>query len=230
MRLQIRIIFWWAAILSNSDEKKITEVLWPYVRDILSPPDINLSKEEMVIDYSTGTIRNKLSVLRGLGEKVANKITDNRPYADITDFIQKKVVGPSLTRKLIHVGVLDSLFEPGMNLMEKMQVYENAVEIENYKQKIFEKSQGEIVMNQPLEKIIEVAKEHPKTKRCKHEIKEGKIDMKYAFMNPIQDYILKKAIFPTMPMKLSDIIKNYARAVQVITAGNSAYTIDENSV
>ena len=114
--------------------------------------------------------------------------------------------------------------------MEKMQFYENAVEVENYKDKICQKSDGEICIDQPLEYIIEAAKENPKTKRCKHDIKEGKIDMKYAFMNPIQDYILKKAIFPTMPMKLSDIIKNYARAVQVITAGDSAYTINENSI
>ena len=129
---------WWTAVLSNASEKEITEVLWPHVRTILSPPDINLSREEMVIDYKNGTIRNKLSILRGLGEKVANKITDGRPYADIHDFVTKKTVGFALARKLIHVGVLDSLFEANTNLMEKMQIFEDAVEEHNYKKKIYD--------------------------------------------------------------------------------------------
>lgn len=217
---------WWAAVLSNAEEKEITEVLWPHVRNILSPPDINLSKEEMVIDYSTRTIRNKLSVLRGLGEKVANRITEGRPYLNIEDFVSKKVVGASLTRKLIHVGVLDSLFTPGKNLMDKMQEYENTLEMINYKNKIFEKTEGEIVMNQPLDKFIEVAKNHPKSKRCKHEVKEGKIDIKYAFMNPIKDYILKKSIFPTMPMKLHDIIRNSCSNVIIINTEAGSYAVD----
>jgi DNA-directed DNA polymerase III PolC len=219
---------WWAAVLSNAEEKEITEVLWPHVRDILSPPDINLSREEMVIDYESGTIRNKLSVLRGLGEKVANKITENRPYSDIQEFVEKKVIGPALTRKLIHIGVLDSLFKPGMNLMEKMQAYEDAVEIFKYKEKIFQKSENEIVWNQPLDKFIEVAKTHPKTRRCKHEIKQGIIDMKYAFMNPIKDFILKKSVFPTMPMNLHDIIKTSAKNVKIIDTGSSVYAMDED--
>lgn len=217
---------WWAAVLSNASSKEITEVLWPHVREILSPPDINLSKEEMVIDYETKTIRNKLSVLKGLGEKVANRITEGRPYKNLEDFVTKKVVGVSLARKLIHVGVLDSLFKPGMNLMDKMQEFENTVELYNYKKKIFDKTEGEIVMNQPIEKFIEAAKAHPKSKRCKHEVKEGKIDMKYAFMNPIKDYILKKSIFPTMPMKLHDIITTSCNNVSIINTEKGSYAVD----
>ena len=220
---------WWAAVLSNAEEKEITEVLWPHVRDILSPPDINLSREEMVIDYESGTIRNKLSVLRGLGEKVADKITENRPYSDINELVQKEVVGPALTKKLIHIGVLDSLFKPGMNLMEKMQSYEDAVELWKYKKKIYEKSEGKISLNQPLDDFIEAAKINPKTRRCKHQIKQGVIDMKYAFMNPVKDFILKKSIFPTMPMNLYDIIKKNTKNVQVIDTGVSLYAIDDSN-
>lgn len=219
---------WWAAVLSNAEEKEITEVLWPHVRDILSPPDINLSKEEMVIDYDTKTIRNKLSVLRGLGEKVANKITDGRPYKDIQDFVEKKTVGHSLARKLIHVGVLDSLFKPGSNLMEKMQEFENAVEVYKYKEKIMKKSNDEIFYDQPLEEFIIAAKIHPETKRCKHEIKEGRIDEKYIFMNPIKDYILKKSIFPTMPMQLHDIIKENTSKVKVINTEVASFALDDH--
>jgi DNA-directed DNA polymerase III PolC len=218
---------WWAAVLSNAEEKEITEILWPYVRNILSPPDINLSKEEMVIDYNSGTIRNKLSVLRGLGEKAANKITENRPYANINELVEKEVLGTALAEKLTHIGVLDSLFDSKMNLMEKMQAYKDAVEVWKYKKKIFEKSEGEIVLNQPLEKFIEAAKKHPKTRRCKHEIRKGVIDMKYAFMNPMKDYILKKSIFPTMPMVLHDIIKENSNNVKIIDTGTSVYAMSE---
>lgn len=218
---------WWTAVLSNAPEKEITEVLWPHVRTLLSPPDINLSKEEMVIDYKNGTIRNKLSILRGLGEKVANKITDGRPYADIHDFVKKKTVGFALARKLIHVGVLDSLFGGTPNLMEKMQIFEDAVEEYNYKKKIHDKSDGEILMDQPLESFMELAKANTKTKRCKHEIKEGKIDTKYIFMNPMKDFILKKSIFPTMPMKLHDIIVDEGcNNVQIMNAGETSYALD----
>jgi DNA-directed DNA polymerase III PolC len=217
---------WWAAVLSNAEEKEITEVLWPHVRDILSPPDINLSKEEMVIDYDSGTIRSKLSVLKGLGEKVANKITGGRPYKDIQDFVEKKTVGHSLARKLIHVGVLDSLFPAGSNLMEKMQAFENAVEVYKYKEKIMKKSDEEIFYDQPLEDFIEAAKLNEKTRRCKHEIKEGKIDEKYIFMNPVKDYILKKSIFPTMPMQLTSIIKENSNKVKIINTSVSSFALN----
>ena len=216
---------WWAAVLSNAEEKEITEVLWPYVKDVLSPPDINLSKEEMVIDYESGTIRNKLSVLKGLGEKVANKITNGRPYKDIQDFVDKKAVGHSLTLKLIHVGVLDSLFKPDSNLMEKMQEFENAVEVYKYKDKIMKKSENEVYWDQPIDKFIQAAKEHPKTSRCKHVIKEGKIDEKYIFMNRVKDFILKKSIFPTMPIQLTDIIKENCKTVKIINTSVSSFAI-----
>jgi len=217
---------WWAAVLSNAEEKEITEVFWPYVKDILSQPDINLSEEEMVIDYKNNTIRNKLSALKGLGPKVADKIKENRPYTSLQDFIEKEAVGPALTKKLIHVGVFDSLFDKEDNLIDKMQKYENGLKILEYKKKITEKSEGEIAWDQPLENFIEKAKEHPKTKRCKHVIKQGKIDLEYAFMNPIKDFILKKSTFPIMPIKLYDIIKESTRDVKVVNTESASYAID----
>ena len=218
---------WWAAVLSNAEEKEITEVLWPHVKDILSPPDINLSKEEIVIDYETGTLRNKLSVLRGLGVKVAQSIIGNRPYSDIHDFVKKEVVGPSLVRSLIHVGVMDSMFPKDANLMEKMQLFENALNTWEYKNKMNEKSGKQLDMNLEINEFIETAKKHPLTKRCRHKIPEGEIDLKYAFMNPIKDYILKKSIFPTMPVKLYDIIRNSTQNVKVINSNDNTYALDE---
>jgi DNA polymerase-3 subunit alpha len=220
---------WWAAVLSNAEEKEITEVLWPHVKDILSPPDINLSKEEIVIDYETRTLRNKLSVLRGLGIKVAQNIIDNRPYSTIHDFVTKEVVGPSFVRSLIHVGVMDSLFPKNTNLMEKMQQFENALSTWEYKKKMHEKSLKELDLNLDLTNFIEAAKTHPMTKRCRHKIPEGKIDLKYAFMNPIKDYILKKSIFPTMPVKLYDVIKNNTKNVRMISSNGNSYIVGKKN-
>lgn len=217
---------WWSAVLSNAEEKEITEVLWPYVKDILSFPDINLSKEEMVIDYQNNMIRNKLSVLRGLGTKVAQSIVDGRPYLDIHDFVKKEVVQPSLARNLIHVGVMDSLFPKDMNLMNKMQNFENALNTWKYKKKMHEKSSNELDLDDSIEVFMAKARVHPATKKCRHFIKEGQIDLKYAFMNPIKDYILKKSIFPTMPIKLYDTIKNNAKNAKIINSSDSFYVMD----
>lgn len=216
---------WWAAVLSNADDKEITEVLWPHVKDILSPPDINLSEEEIVIDYDNGTLRSKLSVLKGIGEKAANKITDGRPYKNIGDFVQKQSVGHSLTKKLINVGVLDSLFPPKSSVLEKMKLYENAREEYKYKKKIFEKSEGEIPMDLPLGDFIEKAKNHPKTKRCQHKIKEGRVDSDYGWMDPIDNYLLKKSVFPNMLMNLHDILSSNPQKTRIIKADKSCYAI-----
>ena len=218
---------WWAAVLSNAEEKEITEVLWPHVKKILLPPDINLSREEIVIDYETGTLRNKLSVLRGLGVKVAQNIIDNRPYLTVDDLIIKEVVGPALVRSLIHVGVMDSLFPKNTNLMEKMQQFENALSAWEYKKKMYQKSNKELNLDLDLLSFIEAAKVHSLTKRCRHKIPEGKIDLKYAFMNPIKDYILKKSIFPTMPAKLYDVIKSSTKNVKLISSNGNSYVFNK---
>jgi DNA polymerase III subunit alpha len=100
---------WYAAILTHATEQEITGKLWPYVKEFISPPDINLSTNVMVVDYANEKIRSKLGVIRGIGEATIEPIVAARPYKDIQDFVDKDVAGQSLTHKLIHVGVLDSL-------------------------------------------------------------------------------------------------------------------------
>ena len=41
-----------------------------------------------------------------------------------------------LAHKLIHVGVLDSLFPPKTGLLEKLKMYEDAVECKKYAEKV----------------------------------------------------------------------------------------------
>jgi DNA-directed DNA polymerase III PolC len=175
---------WWAAVLTNADEEEITTSLFKHVRDKVSPPDINLSSDTMEIDYASGKIRAKLGVLKGMGDTVIQPIIQNRPYADIKDFVRKKVSGPSLTRKLIHVGVMDSLFPSGYTLLAKMQSYEDAIHEVAYEEKI---KQG---------KKVKVPK-------------KGEIDKQYLSLSPLQDFKLKKSILPTLPSNLSNLVIKY---------------------
>ncbi len=180
---------WWTAVLSNADEEEITNVLYRHVKDILAPPDINLSTDEMVIDYSTGKIRAKLTVLKGLGDSAVQPIVSGRPYKDIKDFVKKRVCGPSLTKKLIHVGVMDSLFPASFDLLTKMQVYEDVVKLVEHEDKL---AKG-------------VKAKAPK---------KGSIDPEYLGLHPIADFAIRKSIFPTMPVSLFDIMIKHSRKMQ----------------
>lgn len=180
---------WWAAILSNADEQEISNELYSHVKDIVAPPDINLSTDEMYIDYETGTIRAKLTVLRGLGDKAVEAIVSNRPYKDIKDFIKKKVCGPSITKKLIHVGVMDSLFPKNTDFLGKMQIYEDSINQVEYESKI--------------EKGIKAKSPKP-----------GEIDSHYLGMHPIADFAEKKSIYPTMPGSLYKVVLKHCKRVQ----------------
>lgn len=127
---------WWAAVLTNAKEKEITGELWPYVRDIVMPPDINLSSDTMVVDYKNGKIRSKMGVIRGMGDASIEPIVSGRPYQDIEHFVNLDVAGRSLSHKLIHVGVLDSLFPASASFKEKLTMYENAVEKKKFSEKV----------------------------------------------------------------------------------------------
>lgn len=174
---------WWASVLTNADEDEISTKLFKHVRDKVAPPDINISTNEMQINYQTGKILSKMTVMKGIGEKITQPIIDSAPYVDIKDFIQKGVAGPSLTRKLIHIGVMDSLFPPNASLIEKMQKYEDTVQLVAYEEKI------------------------KKGKNAK--LKAGSVDPTYLTLHPLKDFQMKKAILPTIPISLSELVVNY---------------------
>lgn len=175
---------WWASVLSNADEKEISTTLFRHVRDKVLPPDVNISSNEVAVDYETGTLRAKMTVMKGLGESVSRPIVENAPYSDIKDFIKKKVAGPSLTQKLIHVGVMDSLFPKNLDLVGKMQLYHDTVNVVAYEEKL---SQGK----------------KPKPP------KPGEVDSAYLSMSPLQDFKARKMILPTLPANLSSLVAKY---------------------
>jgi hypothetical protein len=189
---------WWAAVLSNATDIEIRDKFFKFVREIVSPPDINLSTEQMVIDYETKTIRSKLSMISGLGEAMANKITNGRPFVNLEDFIQKKICGPALTRRLIYVGVLDSLFPRGMDSVAKLQHYED------------------------LCCRIEFDTKKAKGTRTKFkEPKKGIVDTSYLGLDRLADFVLKKSILPFYPINLTSFIHEYAP--QVVKVGERAF-------
>lgn len=188
---------WWAAVLTNADEKEISTKLFPYVKEILVAPDINKSSDEMIIDYENKKILSKLGILKGVGDKAIEPIIANRPYKDIKDFVSKKVAGPMLTKRLIHVGVMDSLFPSNYTLIQKMQEYEDAVKMVVYEQKLAEGK-------------------NPKPP------KQGQVDEVYYTLTAFEDFQMKKKVFPTMPLDLTRLMVKYSKIAQ----NGSAVIID----
>jgi DNA polymerase III alpha subunit len=185
---------WWAAILTNAEEKEITSEFWPYVKNMVLAPDINLSGDTMVVDYASSTIRSKLGIIRGMGEKTIEPIVSGRPYKDIQDFVDKEVSGPSLAHKLIHVGVLDSLFPSSSQLLEKLKLYQEAVELKKFKDKIKE------------------AKEKGKMTRATGP-KAAQIPEEYKELTPLKDAAMKKAVLTSLPIDLHSLGMKYSKAI-----------------
>jgi DNA polymerase III alpha subunit len=162
------------------------------VREFVLPPDINLSGDTMVVDYANEKIRSKLGVIRGIGENTIDPIVNGRPYADINDFVAKDVAGSSLSHKLIHVGVLDSLFPPKTPLVEKLQIFENAVEARKYREKLAdaEKSGKKVRALQP---------------------KVGVVPEEYINIPPLKDVAMKKAVLPSLPIDLHRLARKNSK-------------------
>jgi DNA-directed DNA polymerase III PolC len=171
---------WWASVLTNATEAEISQKLYKHVRNFLDAPDINLSTERMEIDYERQRIVSKLSVLRGMGEALIEPIVRHRPYADIEDLVRKRVIGDSIAKKLIHAGVMDSLFPVGTPFLTKMQMYADAVEKVKYEEKVAEGK-------------------NPKPP------KKGTIDIEYLNLHPINAIKRKKEILPTMPISITQV-------------------------
>jgi DNA polymerase III alpha subunit len=195
---------WWASVLSNAEDKEINEVFYKYVKDMVLPPDINISKEAIAVDYSLGKLRNKLSMISKLGNKAAEKIIGMRPYDDILDFVRKNPCGHAMGQKLAIVGALNSLFPPDLSVMKKVKLYVDAVEIIKKEEKV-EKA-NEKINKEPDEKkkqklinALALLKDTP--------AKVGKIEDKYMDLyTPLKQFIVQKDIFPTMNLDLDKIV------------------------
>lgn len=179
----------WTAVLSNADKKEIKEKYYKHVRHLLAAPDINLSTDDMIIDYTSRKIRSKLTVIKGLsGAGMANLLA-KRPFSSLADLIQKEAVKPAMARKLIAVGVMDSLFAPNTSLIDKLQQFEDQVEIKKYN-----------------DKIAAGKKAKP--------VSQGKIDPFYLSLSPLEEFKLKKEILPTMELSVTDILTDVSSKIK----------------
>ena len=186
---------WWAAVLTNAKEQEITGKLWPYVRELVAAPDINLSSEEMVVDYANEKIRAKFGVIRGIGDKSIDPIVAGRPYKDIQDFVNKDVAGPSLSAKLIHVGVLDSLFAPKLTLEQKLKAWADAVEVASFNEK--------------------VVKAHSEGKKMRTtQPKEGVVPVEYLNLSPMVDAAMKKSVLPSIHISTYDLGRRFSKVIE----------------
>ena len=200
---------WWAAVLSNADDKEINEVFYKYVKDMVLPPDVNTSSEQMEVDYALGKIRNKLSVISGLGKTYAQRIIDQRPYTDLEDFVIKDVCGPALARKLIYVGALDSLFEPGLEDLTKISMYEEAVAKVKYRTKLFEYRDQIVELAKTDAEDKEIAKIQKRMETyAKKGPKQTEVPESFIGLNSKQSYQIKKSVFPTMNLDLMNSLKS----------------------
>jgi len=191
---------WWSAVLSNSDAKEINEKLWKHVRHLVAPPDINLSGAEMIIDYDTGKIRSKLTMVKGLSKAGVEKLVQGRPYTSIQDFARRADVGASMARKLMAVGVMDSLFKNGENLVDKLQAYADELEKISYEEKLKEYPAKLDAFNEKK------ARGERATRPPEPKLKRGKVDEDYLSMGPLDLYSLQKSILPSMPISLTDLV------------------------
>lgn len=183
---------WWSAVLTNAKEKEITGVFYPHVKHLLASPDINLSTDVVVPDYANHKVRSKLGVIRGMGDKTIEPIVANRPYKDVQDLVDKDVCGSSLAYKLIHVGILDSLFKPKMSLIEKLKSYEDAVEVKKFR-----------------DKKLEADKKFKRIRALQP--KEGVVPEEYVDLHPLKDAAMRKSVLPTMPIDLYSLGCKYSK-------------------
>jgi DNA-directed DNA polymerase III PolC len=184
----------WAAILTNAKQNEITGKLWPHVKHLVAAPDINLSTDQMEIDYANRKIRAKLGLIRGMGEKSIDPIVEGRPYESVKDFVYKGVAAPSLSRKLIHVGVLDSLFPPQSTLLEKLQLFEDAIEGKKFN-----------------EKSVKPNKEGSLPTPKKGEIPEEYLNIE---KDPMKNAAVRKSILPSLLVGLHDLGRNHSKCIK----------------
>ena len=183
----------WSGVLTNAKEKEISGKLWQHVKGYLAPPDINLSTDEMEIDYANGKIRAKLGVIKGMAAATIDPIVAGRPYKDIEEFVNKEVAGDSTTRKLIHVGVLDSLFPPKLELLQKMQMFEDLLELNKFNKKMAkaEKEGKKVRIEEPHKGVI----------------KEEYLEIeKY----PLKNAAVQKSILPSLLVGLKNLGSNHS--------------------
>ncbi|MDR1561051.1 MAG: DNA polymerase III subunit alpha [Holosporaceae bacterium] len=111
-----------------------TDKLHAYYQDAkknnikITPPEINQSKNDFIVDYSNNAIRYSLSAIKGSGEFVVKEIVKEReingPYESIFDFAERlyplKILNRRFLESFIKAGVFDKLHTNRRQLFESL--------------------------------------------------------------------------------------------------------------
>lgn len=126
---------WWKSVLSNADKSELTTKFWRFVKEFTKLPDINKSSDSFVIEGDK--LIAPISIIAGVGEKAYAQIVGDRPYTDVKGFVRahlrkrkktepRSSVNVGIARKLIAAGILDSLYPPDTDLINKLEAFEHA--------------------------------------------------------------------------------------------------------
>ena len=207
---------WWTSVLSNADKNEINETFWIHCGHLVDLPDINKSEEFFAIQHddkkNQDRIRAPIDLLDGIGDGAHQQICEYRPYKDINDFCRKihlhkkknskevvvlnkktqenevkvkaghSAINRKTVYKLIISGAMDSLLPPMIeeagvsyepSVMDKLRMYEKAIA-------------------ETKEEILPIYDAKGKVKK----VSAAKVDPKYADINEISKYQLRKDILP----------------------------------
>jgi hypothetical protein len=78
---------WWTSVLKNSDRNEINEKFWSYVGHMIDFPDISLSTSDFYIKGDR--IQAPLWLLKGIGDKAQEQLTELGPFKDVRDLCEK---------------------------------------------------------------------------------------------------------------------------------------------
>ncbi|MDR2724186.1 MAG: DNA polymerase III subunit alpha [Holosporaceae bacterium] len=113
-----------------------TEKLCIYYQDAkknkinVSPPDINISESDFIIDYSHNTIVYSLSAIKGSGSFLVKEMVKERkingPYKSIFDFTERleplKIINRRFLENFIKSGAFDKLHPNRRQLLESLDL------------------------------------------------------------------------------------------------------------
>ncbi|MDR2766341.1 MAG: DNA polymerase III subunit alpha [Holosporaceae bacterium] len=135
-----------------------TEKMYVYYQDAkkngigVTPPDINLSESDFLMDYSSNSIRYSLAAIKGVGEHVVKKMVeereDNGQYSSIFDFVERllplKILNRRFMENFVKSGVFDRLHHNRRQLWESLDLI-LSMRVETEQASLFEKSYPELI-------------------------------------------------------------------------------------
>lgn len=185
----------------------------------ITPPDINLSGHDFVVNYDDNSIRYSLAAVKGSGEHAVKEIVkereENGKYKSIFDFVERvyplKILSKRILEHFIKAGVFDAL-HPNRN-----QLFESLDRILSLRAS----AEQEQLFTKAYPDLINVP-EWSDTEKLQHEF--GAIGF-YISSHPIQQYetILRELRFPTL-MEAKEIVKSKV----VVIINNVVYKTTKN--